>query len=57
MVRNPADGKKKAIEQAIAQIEKQFGKGAIMKLGDEGARVQAEVIPTGSITLDAALGV
>ncbi|MSS70342.1 MAG: recombinase RecA [Candidatus Latescibacteria bacterium] len=57
MVRNPADGKKKAIEQAIAQIEKQFGKGSIMKLGDEGTRVPVEAIPTGSITLDAALGI
>ncbi|OGG49544.1 MAG: recombinase RecA [Candidatus Handelsmanbacteria bacterium RIFCSPLOWO2_12_FULL_64_10] len=57
MVRNPSDGKKKAIEQAIAQIEKQFGKGSIMKLGDGGYRVQVDAIPTGSITLDAALGI
>ena len=57
MVRNSVDNKKKAVDQAIAQIEKQFGKGAIMKLGGDGARVEAEVIPTGSITLDAALGV
>ncbi len=57
MVRNPADTKKKAIDQAISQIEKQFGKGSIMKLGDEGAPVEGDGIPTGSITLDASLGI
>ncbi|MBI4826723.1 MAG: recombinase RecA [Nitrospirae bacterium] len=46
----------KALEVAISQIEKQFGKGSIMKLGSEG-RVEIEVIPTGSIGLDIALGV
>jgi recombination protein RecA len=46
----------KALDVAISQIEKQFGKGAIMKLGSEG-RVEIEVIPTGSIGLDVALGV
>lgn len=50
------DDKKKVLEQAILQIEKQFGKGAIMKLGDE--TVQAiDVIPTGCIVLDNALGI
>ena len=48
--------KNKAIEIAIAQIEKQFGKGSIMKLGDE-KRVDIEVIPTGALSLDLALGV
>lgn len=48
--------KKKALEMALGQIEKQFGKGAIMKLG-EGAHLQVEVIPTGAIGLDIALGV
>ena len=57
MVRNPADTKKKAIDQAISQIEKQFGKGSIMRLGDEGAPVEGDGIPTGSITLDASLGI
>ena len=57
MVRNPADTKKKAIDQAISQIEKQFGKGSIMKLGDEGAPIEGDGIPTGSITLDASLGI
>ncbi|MCM1043493.1 MAG: hypothetical protein NC350_04735, partial [Corallococcus sp.] len=51
------DEKKKALEQAILQIEKEFGKGAIMKLGSVAATRQIEVIPTGCITLDLALGV
>ncbi|MCB2198886.1 recombinase RecA [bacterium] len=46
-----------AIDVAISQIEKQFGKGSIMRLGEEGAKVKAEVIPTGSIALDLALGI
>src|SRR5262245_59652069 len=47
----------KALELAVQQIEKQFGKGAIMKLGEDSARVGIEAIPTGSIALDAALGI
>ncbi len=47
----------KALGTAISQIEKEFGKGSIMRLGEEGVRVQVEVIPTGSIGLDAALGI
>ena len=39
--------KEKALEVALAQIEKQFGKGAIMKLGDDGAKIAVSVIPTG----------
>jgi recombination protein RecA len=50
-----ADAKQDAIKNAIALIEKQFGKGSIMKLGDT-KRVQIETIPTGSISLDIALG-
>lgn len=46
-----------ALKAAIAQIEKQFGKGAIMRLGETETKVQAEVIPTGSIALDYALGI
>lgn len=46
-----------ALRAAIAQIEKQFGKGAIMRLGETETKVQAEVIPTGSIGLDYALGI
>ncbi len=53
VIENP---KNKAIEIAVAQIEKQFGKGSIMKLGDE-KRVDIEVIPTGALSLDLALGV
>src|SRR5579872_2811576 len=49
--------KSKAIESAIAQIEKQFGKGAIMKLGEASQRMAVDTIPTGSIALDIALGV
>src|ERR1700731_5273976 len=48
--------REKAIEQALTQIERRFGKGAIMKLGD-AAKIHVEVIPTGSIALDLALGV
>src|SRR5262252_4866691 len=49
--------KAKAIESAIAQIEKQFGKGSIMKLGEAQQRMAVDAIPTGSIALDIALGV
>src|SRR5215218_3606013 len=49
--------KAKAIENAISQIEKQFGKGAIMKLGEAQQRMVVDAIPTGSIALDIALGV
>src|SRR6516165_4797926 len=48
--------REKAIEHALNQIERRFGKGAIMKLG-ETSKIQVEVIPTGSIALDLALGV
>ncbi len=48
--------REKAIEQALSQIERRFGKGAIMRLGEQ-AKVQIEIIPTGSIALDLALGV
>jgi len=49
--------KRKALELAVAQINRQFGKGSIMRLGEEGAQVAVEAIPTGSLTLDAALGI
>jgi len=52
-----ADEKAIALGNALAQIERQFGKGSIMKLGDFAERMQMEVIPTGSIALDLALGV
>ena len=47
----------RAIDVAMSQIERQFGKGSIMKLGDAASRVAIEVIPTGAIELDLALGV
>lgn len=56
MAEHEAD-KNKAIEQALTLIERQFGKGTIMRLGDEAVLPQVEVIPTGSIALDVALGV
>jgi recombination protein RecA len=53
-----ATGEKgKALDLAVSQIEKQFGKGSIMKFGNHAGVVQIEVIPTGALSLDAALGV
>jgi len=52
-----ANEKAKALDLAVSQIEKQFGKGAIMKWGGQDAVVNVDVIPTGSISLDNALGV
>ncbi|HEX2924283.1 MAG TPA: recombinase RecA [Chloroflexota bacterium] len=49
--------KEKALDLAIGQIERSFGKGSIMKLGEDSSRLGVEVIPTGSIALDIALGV
>ena len=51
------DEKKKALNLAIAQIEKSCGKGSIMKMGADSAKVRIDVIPTGAINLDAAIGV
>jgi recombination protein RecA len=51
-----AGDRDKALETALAQIERQFGRGSIMRLGDEG-RAPIEVIPTGAISLDIALGI
>ncbi len=47
----------KAIDTALSQIEKQFGVGSIMRLGDPGARVTVEVIPSGALSIDYALGI
>jgi len=52
-----ATEKEKALDIAISQIEKQFGKGSIMRLGEASAKIAVEVIPTGSLSLDLALGV
>lgn len=56
-VNGEKDGKEKAIGLAIAQIERQFGKGAIMRLGAQPAALEIAVIPTGAISLDVALEV
>ncbi|MBD5472264.1 MAG: recombinase RecA [Lachnospiraceae bacterium] len=48
--------KLKALDAALGQIEKQFGKGAVMKLGDSSAQMNVETVPTGSLSLDIALG-
>ncbi|MBI4277102.1 MAG: recombinase RecA [Armatimonadetes bacterium] len=49
--------RQRALDLALTQIEKQFGKGSIMKLGEASAKLQVEVIPTGALTLDVALGI
>ena len=50
------EDKVRALDAAIGQIEKQFGKGSVMKLGDSSANMNVETIPTGSLSLDIALG-
>ena len=50
------DEKMKALDAALGQIEKQFGKGAVMKLGDSGRNMNVEAVPTGALSLDIALG-
>ncbi|ROR22356.1 recombination protein RecA [Mobilisporobacter senegalensis] len=50
------DNKLRALESALAQIEKTYGKGSVMKLGDTAAHMNIETVPTGSISLDIALG-
>jgi len=51
------DERGKVLESAIAQIEKQYGKGSIMRLGNRDVLVPVSVIPTGALSIDAALGV
>ena len=50
------DDKLKALDAALTQIEKAYGKGSVMKLGDSGANMNIETVPTGSLSLDIALG-
>jgi recombination protein RecA len=50
------EDKMRALDAAIAQIEKQYGKGSVMKLGDNSANMNVETVPTGSLSLDIALG-
>ncbi|MEA1926775.1 MAG: recombinase RecA [Candidatus Auribacterota bacterium] len=52
-----AEGKKKALSLALEQVEKQYGKGTIMQLGKQSANIKVGFIPTGSLTLDIALGI
>ncbi len=54
---NPAEGKERALQNAVTAIERQFGKGAVMRLGDAASRGRIAVIPTGSMSVDTALGV
>src|ERR671919_1619123 len=46
-----------ALQGALTQIERQFGKGSVMRMGDEGAKVRVQAIPTGALSLDLALGI
>ena len=51
-----SEDKLRALDAAISQIEKQYGKGSVMKLGDTGNSMKVETVPTGSLSLDIALG-
>ena len=51
-----SDDRKKALDAALTQIEKAYGKGTVMKLGDSAAGMNIETVPTGSLSLDIALG-
>ena len=53
---NNNEEKKKALDAAIAKLEKDFGKGKVMRLGDSSAHVAEETVPKGSLRLDLALG-
>ena len=57
VIRMANEDKMKALDAALANIEKQFGKGTVMKLGDSAADMNVEAIPTGSLSLDLALGI
>ena len=46
-----------ALQGALTQIEREFGKGTVMRMGDEGARCAVDAIPTGALSLDLALGI
>ena len=52
-----SDERIESLKAAIGQIERQFGKGAVMRMGDEGPREKIDVISTGSLALDQALGI
>src|SRR5918999_1007687 len=57
MTTQDAKARDAALQGALAQIERQFGKGTVMRMGDEGAQVKVEAIPTGALSLDIALGI
>src|ERR671939_356297 len=52
-----AQARDAALQGALTQIERQFGKGTVMRMGDEGAQVRVDAIPTGALSLDLALGI
>src|SRR5256714_12933737 len=52
-----AQARDAALQGALQQIERQFGQGTVMRMGDEGAKVQVDAIPTGALSLDLALGI
>ena len=56
MAKDVKEDKLKALDAAISQIEKQYGRGSVMRLGDNTNQMKVETIPTGSISLDIALG-
>src|SRR6188768_2736196 len=53
----PSKARDTALQGALTQIERQFGKGTVMRMGDPGAQVRVEAIPTGALSLDLALGI
>ena len=57
MSQEPSKARDTALQGALAQIERQFGKGTVMRMGDEGAQVRVQAIPTGALSLDLALGI
>ena len=57
MTQDPVKARDTALQGALTQIERQFGKGTVMRMGDEGAQVRVEAIPTGALSLDLALGI
>ncbi len=54
---DPSKARDTALQGALTQIERQFGKGSVMRMGDPGAQVKVEAIPTGALSLDLALGI
>src|SRR4051812_50225040 len=56
-IQDPAKARDTALQGALTQIERQFGKGTVMRMGDPGAQVKVNAIPTGALSLDLALGI